>query len=120
MVRRIFANGASSRAFDRARGDSKKGPPQVVPSDERPGVGESKAMLEPTEKARAIIARVRDFVRDELIPLEPKLAGSSFRDLLPRLAQVRERAHAAGLWTPFLPKDHGGLGLSLYDYAFVS
>ena len=77
-------------------------------------------MLEPTERARDAVARIREFVRDEVMPLEPKMAGGSFRALLPSLEQARERAKAAGIWAPFLPREHGGMGLSLYDYAFVS
>jgi acyl-CoA dehydrogenase len=77
-------------------------------------------MLEPTDRAREVVSRVREFVRDEVIPLERQLVGKTFRDLLPRLAELRDRARSAGLWTPFLPRDLGGLGLSLYDYAFVS
>jgi alkylation response protein AidB-like acyl-CoA dehydrogenase len=76
-------------------------------------------MLEPTPTAREAVSRVRDFVRAEIIPLEARLAGARFRDLLPTLGQVRERARAAGIWAPFLPRDLGGMGLSLYDYAFV-
>jgi alkylation response protein AidB-like acyl-CoA dehydrogenase len=77
-------------------------------------------MLEPSGEARAIVSRVREFVRDEIIPLEPKLMGGTIRDALPKLAQLRERGRAAGLWTPFLPRELGGLGMSLFDYAFVS
>lgn len=76
-------------------------------------------MLEPTPAAREAVLRVRDFVRDEVIPLEPKLAGARFRDLLPTLERVRQRARGLGIWAPFLPRDLGGMGLSLYDYAFV-
>jgi alkylation response protein AidB-like acyl-CoA dehydrogenase len=77
-------------------------------------------MLQPSDRARDVVARVREFVRDEVIPIEPKLVGATFRDVLPDLTKARERARAAGLWAPFLPKDYGGLGLSLFDYAFVA
>jgi acyl-CoA dehydrogenase len=77
-------------------------------------------MLEPTPAAADAVARVREFVRDEVMPLEPKLAGGSFHDALPHLEKAREGARRAGIWAPFLPREHGGMGLSLYDYAFVS
>jgi acyl-CoA dehydrogenase len=77
-------------------------------------------MLEPSDRGRDIVARVREFVRDEVIPLEAKLAGASFASMLPELTDLRNRARAAGLFTPFLSRELGGLGLSLYDYAFVS
>jgi len=76
-------------------------------------------MLEPTDRARDACARIREFVRDEVIPLETRMGGG-FRALLPDLERVRERARAAGLWAPFLPRERGGMGLSLYEYAFVS
>jgi len=77
-------------------------------------------MLEPTEAARAVVARVREFVRDEVLPLEAGALGGPPRGLTARLEGARERARAAGLWAPFLPREYGGLGLSLYDHAFVS
>ena len=77
-------------------------------------------MLEPTPRARDVVARIREFVHDEVMPLEPKLAGSTFKEVLPLLEVARERAKTAGIWAPYLPHDLGGMGLSLYDYAFVS
>jgi acyl-CoA dehydrogenase len=76
-------------------------------------------MLEPTQAARPVVQRVRDFVTGEVIPLEARLAGARFRDLVPTLEGVRQKARDAGIWAPFLPREHGGMGLSLYDYAFV-
>ncbi|HEY8088794.1 MAG TPA: acyl-CoA dehydrogenase family protein [Polyangiaceae bacterium] len=77
-------------------------------------------MLEPNPRARDVVARVREFVRDEVMPLESKLGGSTFKEVLPHLEKTRERGKAAGLWAPYLPPELGGMGLSLYDYAFVS
>ena len=77
-------------------------------------------MLEPTPAAADVVTRIREFVRDEVMPLEPKLAGGSFRDALPHLEKARERARAAGIWAPFLPREHGGMGLTLLEFAFVS
>ncbi|HEY6460311.1 MAG TPA: acyl-CoA dehydrogenase family protein, partial [Polyangiaceae bacterium] len=74
-------------------------------------------MLEPTPRARDVVTRVREFVHDEVVPLESKLGGGSFKDLLPHLEKARERGKAAGLWAPYLPPEHGGMGLSLFDYA---
>jgi alkylation response protein AidB-like acyl-CoA dehydrogenase len=81
------------------------------------------SLLEPTPQARDVVTRVRAFVQEEVIPFEPRLAGGDgarFRELLPDLAHLRDRARAAGIWAPYLPRELGGLGLSLYDYAFVS
>jgi alkylation response protein AidB-like acyl-CoA dehydrogenase len=79
-------------------------------------------MLEPTTRGRDAVARVREFVRDEVMPIESKMAtaGGSFRALLPDLERLRARAKDHGIWAPYLPREHGGMGLSLYDYGFVS
>jgi acyl-CoA dehydrogenase len=76
-------------------------------------------MLEPSQAAGPAVQRVREFVTGEVIPLEARLAGARFRDLVPTLEGVRQKARDAGIWAPFLPREHGGMGLSLYDYAFV-
>src|SRR5438445_764116 len=54
--------------------------------------------------------RVRAFVREEVLPLEPAEVGE---EGLPAdlLAGVRAKARAAGVWAPQLPREHGGLGL---------
>ncbi|HEY8039048.1 MAG TPA: acyl-CoA dehydrogenase family protein [Polyangiaceae bacterium] len=78
-------------------------------------------MLEPTERGRDAVARIREFVRDEVMPLESKMGdGGGFRALLPHLEKARARARDHGIWAPFLSREHGGMGLSLFDYAFVS
>src|SRR5689334_18962288 len=67
------------------------------------------------EPVQDIVRRVRTFVDSEVIPLEPYL--EEYEDgLTPdQLHAVREKAKAAGLWCPQLPKELGGLGLSLQE-----
>ncbi len=67
-----------------------------------------------------ILDRVRAFVNQELIGLEGAFLNGDFRDLLPALAAKRAQVKAAGLWAPFLPVEHGGMGLTLAEYAHVS
>jgi acyl-CoA dehydrogenase len=67
------------------------------------------------EPVQAIARRVREFIDTEVIPLEP-FYGEHTDGIRPeRLEAVRARAKAAGLWGPQLPKDLGGLGLSLQE-----
>jgi acyl-CoA dehydrogenase len=62
--------------------------------------------------------RVAAFVRDEVLPVEAKLAGSEdYESFLPDL---RAKARDAGLWTPHLPPAWGGLGLGALGMALVS
>ncbi len=67
-----------------------------------------------------ILARVRRFVDQELIPLEPRFLTGEFRELVPTLAAKRAEVKALGLWAPFLPIEQGGMGLTLAEYAHVS
>jgi acyl-CoA dehydrogenase len=54
--------------------------------------------------------RVRDFMRQEVLPLETHEVEEQG---LPanQLTEVREKARAAGVWAPQLPAEDGGLGL---------
>jgi alkylation response protein AidB-like acyl-CoA dehydrogenase len=67
-----------------------------------------------------ILAQIRQFVQAELIPLEPAFLNSEFRDLLPVLAEKRQRVKKLGLWAPWLPVAYSGMGLTLTEYAHVS
>ncbi|RIK36826.1 MAG: acyl-CoA dehydrogenase [Chloroflexi bacterium] len=67
-----------------------------------------------------VIERIRTFVEQELIPLEPDYLNGEFRDLLPTLAEKRRQVKELGLWAPWLPSEYGGMGLTLAEYAHVS
>ena len=72
------------------------------------------------EKLQTLLATVREFVRTELIPLEPQLAGGSFRELLPELSAKREKVRQMGLFAPQMSREHGGAGLSAQEHALLS
>ena len=67
-----------------------------------------------------ILNPIRDFVRDELLPLEAEGLTTPFRQLLPTLEEKRAKVKELGLWSPFLEKEHGGMGLTLLEFAHVS
>ncbi|WP_421931025.1 acyl-CoA dehydrogenase family protein [Phenylobacterium sp.] len=68
-------------------------------------------------EAKAIRARVRQWVHDECIPAEKRLVDKeSFKTVL---AELRAKARAAGLWLPFIPKEYGGMGLGPLANALV-
>ena len=73
-----------------------------------------------SEKLDALLPKISAFMRDEVYPLEPKLAGKPFRDSLPLLKQARQKVREAGLWAPQLPTEWGGLGLSFREHGLVS
>ena len=53
------------------------------------------------------------------MPLESE-ARESFQALLPKLDEVRALARAQGLWLPQIPKEHGGMGMSVLEHGLVS
>lgn len=71
-------------------------------------------------RVKPLVSRLREFIEEEVIPLEPAFLNSEFVELVPVLAEVRQRARAAGLWAPHMPEQYGGLGLSLHEFAYVS
>lgn len=68
------------------------------------------------EDTKAIRARVRDFVQNECIPAEQALESREFEDVL---WELRDKARAQGLWCPFIPVEHGGMGLKPLANALV-
>ena len=72
------------------------------------------------EELLGLIDRIKEFVRTRVYPLESDFLRRPFRELVPNLNAVREEVKARGLWAPHLPKEHGGLGLSLSEFACVS
>jgi acyl-CoA dehydrogenase len=67
-----------------------------------------------------LLSRIREFIREEVFPLERDFLSRPFRELLTVLDEKRKRVRALGLWAPQLPKEYGGLGLGLVEFARVS
>ena len=58
---------------------------------------------------KEVRTRVRQWVQDECIPAEKRLEkGDALKTVI---ADLRKKARAQGLWLPFIPKEHGGMGL---------
>src|SRR5689334_9646073 len=73
-----------------------------------------------SEELLGLLDRIKEFVRDEVYPLEAEFLRRPFRELTPALQAKREKVKAMGLWAPHLPVAHGGLGLTLSEFALVS
>jgi acyl-CoA dehydrogenase len=68
-----------------------------------------------------ILAQIREIVDDDIVPLEGELARlGTFKALEPALEIVRAKVKSKNLWGPQLPKEHGGMGLTLMEHARVS
>lgn len=68
------------------------------------------------EETKAIRAKVRKFVQEECVPAEAQLETRAYEEVL---GELREKARAQGLWCPFVPKEHGGMGLRPLANALV-
>ena len=50
-----------------------------------------------------LLAKMREFMDQEVYPLEEETRGKGFRELIPRLEETRQRVREAGLWAPQVP-----------------
>jgi alkylation response protein AidB-like acyl-CoA dehydrogenase len=73
-----------------------------------------------TNPVTNLLEKLKSFLREEAYPLEKEFLSRQFRELVPRLNEKRERCKELGLWTPHLPKDLGGPGLTLSEFALIS
>lgn len=67
-------------------------------------------------EAKEVRERVRKFVHDECIPAEKQLEDRPYKEVL---AELPTKARSQGLWCPFIPVEHGGMGLGPLANALV-
>ena len=72
------------------------------------------------EPLSTALEKIGSFIREEALPLETDFLHRPFRELLPRLQEKRNRVKALGLWAPHLPKEYGGQGFDLPEFARIS
>jgi len=82
-----------------------------------------------TDRVRPLVDAMRDFVRNEVLPLEPEyraeIAVSADPWIpTPRIREIlsglQARARAAGLWNLFLTDSDAGAGLTTVEYAYLA
>ena len=73
-----------------------------------------------SSEVQQILAKIRAFVDEEVIPLERPYLDNGFNALLPALEEARAKAKGLGLWLPQVPREYGGMGLSLLEHGYVS
>jgi len=76
--------------------------------------------FEYSEQTKAAVAMVTEFVEKELIPLEGELQARGMNALMPRIREKQKLVKQMGLWAPCFPKDLGGLGLKVAEFAPIS
>ncbi len=74
----------------------------------------------PSDALNEILSRFSRLLDERVLPLEPELLTRGFVAIEPALAKVRDEAKALGLWAPHLPRELGGMGLSVLEVAYVS
>jgi alkylation response protein AidB-like acyl-CoA dehydrogenase len=72
------------------------------------------------DRAASFVREIRSFTDELIVPLERELGAHGFVALVPKLDALRSKAKERNLWAPFLPKELGGQGLTLLEYAHVS
>ncbi|MBA3540089.1 MAG: acyl-CoA dehydrogenase family protein, partial [Deltaproteobacteria bacterium] len=76
--------------------------------------------FDPPEAVRPLLERIERFIADVVMPAETGVLEHGFAESTRELDALRAACKAAGLWGPQLPKDLGGLGLSLVEHGLVS
>ncbi|MFL6235466.1 MAG: acyl-CoA dehydrogenase family protein, partial [Thermoanaerobaculia bacterium] len=72
-----------------------------------------------SEEIRDLVATVRRFVDEEVIPVERRVLERGFGAAGPEIARLRERVREMGLLAPHMPREWGGGGLALRDFALI-
>jgi acyl-CoA dehydrogenase len=73
-----------------------------------------------TNRLKNLLPRVKEFVDQELIPLEKDFSSHNLGPIMKALEEKREKVKAAGLWGLHLPEEEGGMGLTLCEFGQVS
>ena len=66
-----------------------------------------------------LLPQIRSFVAERILPFESRL-DQDWAVLAAELEAVRGEVRRRGWWAPFLASEHGGMGLRLAEFAFVS
>lgn len=75
--------------------------------------------FEHPDYVKDIVHRTRDFLDKEVIPVETEIR-LSLRDVtVDDVQALRAKARTAGLFAPTMPKDLGGMGLNIQEFAPV-
>ncbi|MFH1137911.1 MAG: acyl-CoA dehydrogenase family protein [Pseudomonadota bacterium] len=73
-----------------------------------------------SERLQTILDLMSEFVEKELVPLEAEFLRRPMSELLPKIEEKRDMVRKMELWAPLHPKEFGGMGLSLMEYALVA
>jgi acyl-CoA dehydrogenase len=72
-----------------------------------------------SEPIRDLTARVRQFLDEEILAVERTVLEQGFGAAGPEIARLRARLREEGLLAPHMPREWGGGGLSLLEFAAI-
>jgi len=73
-----------------------------------------------TPEFSMVLNTIREFVEEEIVPLERPFLDHGFNAIVPQLDALRQKARELGLWLPQISQEYGGMGLSLVEHGHVS
>jgi alkylation response protein AidB-like acyl-CoA dehydrogenase len=76
--------------------------------------------MDTSPEMKKILATIREFTEKEIIPLEPLLLNHEYESVMAQLEEKRKMAKSLGFWLPQIPREYGGMGLTLVEHGMVS
>ncbi len=76
--------------------------------------------FELSDQVKTAVKMVTEFVDSELIPMEGELQALGFDAMMPKIREKQKLVRQMGLWAPCFPKELGGLGLKVAEFAPIS
>ena len=73
-----------------------------------------------TDRLKDIYPKLKNFIEQELYPVEMALLHMPFNKAALILEPMRTKAKQQGLWAPYLSVQDGGLGLTMIEFAQLS
>lgn len=78
------------------------------------------SVFEASQKVAELLLRYEYFLKEHIFPIEMDVIYGSFKAHLPKLNELRNLAKKEGLFAPHLSVSEGGLGLDLFEFAYIS
>ncbi|MFP4039814.1 MAG: acyl-CoA dehydrogenase family protein [Desulfosudaceae bacterium] len=76
--------------------------------------------FEISDRMKTILEMISEFVEKELEPLEQEFVNHDFAEMVPVLKEKRDMVKKMELWGPQIPRELGGMGLTLTEHGLVS
>ncbi|MCL4217236.1 MAG: acyl-CoA dehydrogenase family protein [Candidatus Hydrogenedentes bacterium] len=71
------------------------------------------------DRMQALLHDIRQFLESKVYPLEKPFLVDGFAAVLPQLEALRTKVKDRGWWLPQIPRELGGMGLSLVEHGLL-